>query len=151
MGLMDILNQKGKKVAVGMALGGALLGAGCSREGSEEAKDNKAQMEQRVENKSEIRQKIAYLDEYAAAVEAGKDKVQAYYEFASKLADGNSDKAAEMKRQVKELQKELRISENLRNLGNVGGFFLLLVLLFEEKNNRNVSNLSKSQGTKDRD
>ena len=114
MGMLDILKRKAKKVVVGMALGGALLSAGSAKANTEEVKDTTAKMEQRAENKSEIRQKIAYLDEYIAAVEDGKDKEQAYHEFALKMADGDAKKMAEMEKQAREMQGQIK---NLQKKG----------------------------------
>ena len=108
MRLMDTLKQEGRKVALGVALSGVLLGAGCSKENTEEVKDKGPKMEQRTENKSEIRQKIAYLDEYVAAVESGKSKEQAYHEFALKMADGNTKKMEEMEKQAKVMQGQIK-------------------------------------------
>ena len=123
MTLRNTIKQKAKKVAVGMALGGALLGAGCSKENTEEIKDNKAKMEQRADWKTEIkdaRKKVSYLDEYLAAVEHGEDKDEAYRILTLKMADGNQKAAEEMQKQAKELKG------TVANVGLVAGLGLIL-------------------------
>ena len=123
MGLMNTLKQKGKKLAVGVALGGALLGAGSAKANTEEIKDNEAKMEQRADNKSEIkdaRKKVSYLDEYLAAVERGEDKDEAYRILTLKMADGNRKAAEEMQTHVKEVEK--RVGQ----IGVVAGLGLIL-------------------------
>ena len=103
MTLINTLKQKSKKLAVGVALGGALLGAGCSKENTEEIKDNEAKMEQRADNKSEIkdaRKKVGYLDEYLAAIERGENKDEAYRILTLKMADNNQKAAEQMQKQA---------------------------------------------------
>lgn len=155
MGLMDTLKQKGKKLAVGVALGGALLGAGTAKANTEEIKDNKAKMEQRADSKSEIkdaRKKVGYLDEYLAAIERGEDKDEAYRILTLKMADGNQ-KAAE------KLQKEVESISLGQSMGNLGKTLLLLGLALWsmstnnklEKTNRKFDALLKSKGIKEND
>ena len=104
------LKKRIKKAVVGVALAGALFTTGCSKENPTEPKGTKAKMEQRADNKSEIkdaRKKVGYLDEYLAAIERGEDKEEAYRILTLKMADGNQKAAEEMQKQVKELKRDV--------------------------------------------
>ena len=117
------LKKRLKKAVVGIALGGALLGAGSAKANTEEIKDNEAKMEQRADHKSEIkdaRKKVGYLDEYLAAIERGEDKDEAYRILTLKMADGNRKAAEEMQTHVKEVEK--RVGQ----IGVVAGLGLIL-------------------------
>ena len=142
MALMNTLKQKGKKLAVGVALGGALLGAGCSKENTEEIKDNKAKMEQRADWKTEIkdaRKKVNYLDEYLAAVEHGEDKEEAYRILTLKMADGNQKAAEKLQEQVESIKSGF--STTAINIA----LLLLNVVFFMPKNYR-MGDLDKHLG-----
>ena len=83
-----------------MALGGALIGGKQAIEQSHSPHTEQPKIESTSTDKSEIRQKIAYLDEYVAAIESGKDKEQAYREFALKMSDGNVKKMEEALKKI---------------------------------------------------
>ena len=114
------LRKNLKKAVIGVALAGTLLGTGYSKGNKEETKDSEAKMEQRVEGKSEMRQKIAYLDEYVAEVESGKNKEQAYRKFILKMADNNAKEVIKLQEQVEKIRREQR--------GRDMGFLLCLIL-----------------------
>ena len=137
------LKKRLKKAVLGIALVGTLLGTGCSKENKEETKDSEAKMEQRIEGKSEMRQKIAYLDEYVAAVESGKNKEQAYHEFALKMADGNAKKMAEMQKQVETLQK--------KSNGLSYSAVLLMIFAFSTVKDITKATLKKLANTREND
>lgn len=145
MTLMNTLKQKSKKLAVGVALGGALLGAGCSKENTEEIKDNEAKMEQRADWKTEIkdaRKKVGYLDEYLAAIERGENKDEAYRILTLKMADGNQKTAEEMQKQVEEVKKEVKgMSFSLISVG-----FLLPFLAFFMPKNYHLGDIDEHLG-----
>ena len=160
MGLVNTLKQKGKKVAVGVALGGALLGAGTAKANTEKVKNNEAKMEQRADSKSEIkdaRKKVGYLDEYLAAIERGEDKNEAYRILTLKMADGNQKAAEEMQREVRKVQKDVESISVGQSMSNVAKTLLLLGLTFWSistnneltKNNRKFDALLKSKGVKE--
>ena len=160
MTLMNTLKQKGKKLAVGVALGGALLGAGCSKENTEEIKDDKAKMEQRADWKTEIkdaRKKVNYLDEYLAAVERGEDKDEAYRILTLKMADGNQKAAEEMQKQVDAIQEKMnniqtpgqRVFDRGLNIGLIIAFISMLGKTVETKGDKisqQLTSLLKSKG-----
>lgn len=126
MGLLDKL-KKQKKLLIGMALGGTLIGGKQAVENfnSHDAEPQKVDLTNTSHNKSEIRQKIAYLDEYVAAVESGKDKEKAYYDFALKMADGDTQKMAEMQRQLNKMQQKQTFADGLLLLCLAMGAFLI--------------------------
>lgn len=152
MTLIDTLKQKSKKLAVGVALGGALLGAGCSKENTEEIKDDKAKMEQRADWKTEIkdaRKKVSYLDEYLAAVEHGEDKEEAYRILTLKMADGNQKAAEQMQKQAEAIQEKLdknteSSSFHSAQLALIG--FILGVGLYGKPSSEDVKDLSTKLG-----
>ena len=162
MGVLDTLKQKSKKIAVGVALGGALLGAGSAKANTEEIKDNEAKMEQRADNKSEIkdaRKKVGYLDEYLAAIERGENKDEAYRILTLKMADNNQKAAEEMQREVRKVQKSVESGSTGITMGDFGRTLLLLGLTFWsmstnnklQESNRKFDALLKSKGIKEND
>ena len=152
MTLINTLKQKSKKLAVGVALGGALLGAGCSKENTEEIKDNEAKMEQRADNKSEIkdaRKKVGYLDEYLAAIERGENKDEAYRILTLKMADNNQKAAEQMQKQAEAIQEKLdknteSSSFHSAQLAFIG--FILGVGLYGKPSSEDVQDLSTKLG-----
>lgn len=157
MTLMNTLKQKSKKLAFGVALGGALLSAGSAKANTEEIKDNEAKMEQRADNKSEIkdaRKKVGYLDEYLAAIERGENKDEAYRILTLKMADNNQKAAEEMQREVKKVQKSVESASTGETMRGFGSTVLLLGLTLWsiatynklEESNRKFDALLKSKG-----
>ena len=157
MTLMNTLKQKGKKLAVGVALSGALLGVGSARANAEEIKDNEAKMEQRADNKSEIkdaRKKVGYLDEYLAAIERGENKDEAYRILTLKMADNNQKAAEEMQREVRKVQKSVESASTRESVEGFGRtLFLLCLTLWSastndklKESNRKFDALLKSKG-----
>ena len=98
-----------KKVIVGLALSSALLGTtpASTDANTKEIKDNKANAEQLVDGKSEIkemRKKVGYLDEYLGAIGRGEDKEEAYRILTLKIADGNKEVAEQMEKAIRGVQ-----------------------------------------------
>ena len=156
------LKKRIKKAAVGVALAGALFTTGCSKENPTEPKGTKAKMEQRADNKSEIkdaRKKVGYLDEYLAAIERGEDKEEAYRILTLKMADGNQKAAEEMQREVRKVQESVESAHAGEAMGGFGRTLLLLGLTLWsistnnklKESNRKFDALLKSKGIKEND
>ena len=126
MALKDRFKEKGKKVAVALALGGALLGIGYSRENSKQAKAIKANVEHIVKTQNTIQQEINYFSDYVRDVENGKDKMLAYNEFMMKMAGGNVQKMADMQKKLEKLQQDQEKTQDFLLLCLAAGAFLML-------------------------
>lgn len=79
---------------------------------------------QSATQKSETRQKIAYLDEYVADIEAGKSKEEALKTLETKLSGGDSKKLAEIQKQVEKLRQDNNLAHTSSSIAL--GFILAL-------------------------
>jgi len=98
-----------------------------------EAPSNSAKIVQQTEEKSETRQKIAYLDEYVANIENGMAKEKALKIFEKKLANGDSKKLEEIEKQVAKMNKNMIAHDNV--LAIMIGATLLTGFLCAARNN----------------
>ena len=92
MALRNRFKEKGKKVAVALALGASLLGLGYTKENPTTNAPTKENTEETTKNKFviSVRPEVDYFNEYVEAVKSGKNEEQAYREFALKIANGNT-------------------------------------------------------------
>ena len=126
MALRDRFKEKGKKIAVALALGGALLGIGYSLENSKQVKAVKANIEHTMGNQNTIQQEINYFSDYVRDVESGKDKMLAYDEFMIKMTGGNVQKMADMQKKLEKLQEDQQKTRDFLLFCLVAGAFLML-------------------------
>jgi len=104
-----------KKIIAGTLVAGAAFAPMSAKAESKksETKDS-VKITQVMEEKSEMRQKVGYLDEYLAAVERGENKDEAYRRLMLQIADNNQQDVQKLQKDVQNLQKTITASNTVK-------------------------------------